>query len=137
MPINVKELKAVLRQIEEDPSTWCQSMWASKAPVDAGRRWGCGTKLCFAGHVVVRAGYKPVFTKDMRVVRVADDLFATSLCRKPHCKSEEIRDVAQRILGIDAWWASLLFNGGNDLGDLRAIVNGLVELAENRAKAEV
>jgi hypothetical protein len=119
MTMNKTLLQQVLAKIEADPKSWNQSYWF------------CGTAACFAGHVCILSGDKPVFEEfeDENGDWVEDDRSAViSVAGGGDRKDAD--DRAQELLGLTHDQALSLFSSENTLDDLRAIVHGLVECDE-------
>lgn len=109
---NVKLLRTTLAHIEAEPEKWDQ------------KDWRCGTGMCFAGWAATLAGgkwaYGPDETgRDMLAAEPEDDELSRRL------GTIQAADRAQRLLGLNEWDADELFDGGNDLDDLRRIVESL------------
>lgn len=120
--IDKAELHLVYKQIKAEPETWDQTKWA----VD----WGvlgrnafiemeaprCGTAYCFAGHVVLRAGYQVVW----------DCTGLATTCINPQSgETQFINNTAREVLGLDIKQAAMLFDPANTLPMLRNCVEKL------------
>ncbi len=107
---NVRLLREILADIVLKPKRWYQGAWAERHKRPDGKGW-CNTTYCFAGHAVVRAGWRPVWDGDPDATR----------CRKDG-EVKLIEDVAREVLGLTENQAEKLFDAPNDLGDLAKIV---------------
>lgn len=120
MDVNTEELHLIYKQIKADPDTWWQQAWAKN--FDKSRSVGhfvpegrCGTAYCFAGHVVVRAGYA-----------IAWNAYGSSdLAVGEDGTTYAINALAEDILGLEPDWADELFCASNDLEDIRRIITEL------------
>lgn len=123
---------AALRHIKEHPEGWEQELWGIQSP--------CGSKFCFAGHVVRLAGYKLLAAELYRfddgpslelvdVDQVPRDLLVGCDVRAPHSQANPLdvrtvhtKGLAMNLLGLDQWQAGQLFGSRNGMGGLRAYV---------------
>lgn len=117
--INVPLLRKTLEHIEAHPEEWDQGDWRLRVE----REGFCGTAYCFAGTAANLHGAEwripaPADWQDddMRIVTPEGGM--------------HVEYYAQEILGLNFNQADMLFDGGNDLADLRRIVDGLVAEAE-------
>jgi hypothetical protein len=111
-------LEGALLHIQEHPEEWDQSDWIVQND--------CGTVACVAGHVVLREGY-PV-----RRVRHYFDahggfVWLTQVMVDGEWTSTSIRNVAQKLLGLDNFRASRLFAPHNSLPELWMAFEGISE----------
>lgn len=109
---NVKLLRETLAHIEAEPRKWYQPDWR------------CGTGMCFAGWAVTLAGGQwkhgpDEAGSDLLVVEPGDSEFDRRV------GSTMAMTRAQRLLGLTEDQADELFDGSNDLDNLRRIVEGL------------
>lgn len=116
--INKEELFSIYKQIKTEPQTWNQNVWA--IDWDLGRERGqsimgnvCGTAYCFAGHAVVRAGYRIVWPNHSIQSELAED---------DKGNVHEIETLAQNILGLDEDQAEELFGASNELEHIRVAI---------------
>jgi hypothetical protein len=116
---NVDLLRRTLAHIEANPADWNQATWR------------CGTGMCFAGWAVTLAGGQWYEDKPTSLYR--DELIAEPddaddfLNRRIGARTIHVDDRAKRVLGLEEGQAEVLFDGGNDLHDLRHIVTSLCE----------
>ena len=106
MPVNVERLRALLEWAEEeqkrgDENQWCQSDWI------------CGTTYCIAGKECLSLGYAP-------------SSHNTSFVVAPDGISAPVSYIARKSLGIDVEDAERLFDGGNDIDDIRRIIGQII-----------
>lgn len=121
MIIDVPLLRKELEYITANRVQWDQSTWIS--------RGSCGTTACLAGNTVINAGYLPVYARHglrTDLVTTNRDLVRAGplhvlLQEFDDDQVESVRDVAQRLLGLDDAEANLLFDGGSNLYELWAI----------------
>lgn len=87
----------------------------------------CGTSFCFAGHTVLRAGDRPLFTFNQDYPGTAKmfDVVTSDDKRRMHVSTR-----AAELLELDATTADILFDAENNLDDIREIVRR-VETGEN------
>lgn len=122
-PEQIALARAVLTHIEAHPDKWYQASWR------------CRSGMCYAGHTAALSGRKwmiedPIEAASLLapadlLVAHADDPMAWDYnlgyaARKKMVVS--VREVAQRLLGLDDNEASIMFDGGNSLDDLRRYV---------------
>ncbi len=116
--MNKQELLATIQEIEDDPTSLDQKMYAVRLP--SGRE-----TFCFAGRVVKRADYQFDWLINNEV---------TEYCPKgewagyvmDNGTKRFIPEVAEEILDIPNWEAQKLFNPNNTIQDLKRIVSELV-----------
>jgi hypothetical protein len=113
-------------------SEWFQNHWMIDtldiAPrdinVSAAVRSGaaCGTSCCIAGKVAYDAGWRPAYS------------YGSSYAAHPDKPGEKrlIRDVAEKLLGLNGWDSTDLFRGSNTIYDLyetaERITNGEITM---------
>jgi hypothetical protein len=115
------------------PSEWDQGAWLK-------RQDGvndCGTTCCVAGKVALDDGAKPVpdygISGEWADLREGED---SSLVILPGSdESVNVRDYAQKALGLTDAQASLLFEGNNDLDDVLNVIRDLLAETEDEAPA--
>lgn len=119
-------LRQTLARIEADPASWMQATWAIDRqainPTD------CGTAYCFGGHAVVLHGNTLDIGNGGNVVRPlpGDDLDPDDTWRDEGGQVLiETWDYARTILGLTREEADYLFASGNELDDLRLIVDAI------------
>lgn len=116
---NLELLDRVMAQIEAHPSTWDQEFWAKRLIDDAGNE--CGTAFCCAGWAVKIARPDLEFIWEGRAAsRVRDPAAALT---------DDIEDVARRLLGLTAAEADNLFNEDNTFDDLCYVVEKIKQRA--------
>jgi hypothetical protein len=120
---NIELLKRTLRYIEDHPYSWDQATFYTYDE--------CGTSHCFAGWAVVLSGVRP--HPDEKVLvdelppEVRDRLDPKDVWVEfPGTRITTIADAATALLDVGRWRAlpdhPHLFDGGNTLDDLRAMV---------------
>jgi hypothetical protein len=116
-PINVEELRLIVKQIEAHPETWYQRTWAKQE--------SCGTSFCVAGHAVYRAGYDVLWGEMLGDTSTATD------CAHPESQAVvSISVMARELLGLTEYQSGTLFNGSNSLDDIKAVVEALAVVEE-------
>lgn len=129
--LNVDLLEEIFNFISEHPLTWRQASWYAILDKETGV-WkhdlrvedvqelnSCGTSFCFAGHVALREGFPnpPLQNNEewgrMVLHGVDDEEF------------ELVDEFAAKRLGLDSDQAGALFDGDNDLDDLRFMIDVL------------
>lgn len=112
--MNVERANLVLKQIENDPDTWQQRVWAEQTK--------CGTVHCFAGWAVA------LFRPDATFLW-EDYLGGAFWPAGKYASSVEVDGVvhsieglAQELLELTEEQADILFGGANSLPQLREIV---------------
>lgn len=105
---NTAELVAIYRYIVAHPQEWDQAAYA--------KRTACGTAYCVAGHAVVRAGWRLVWTD------YGGGSWSTAALDGP--RDDEgyppmFGDVATALLGLTDDEAYALFDTENTLADIR------------------
>lgn len=111
---NTEELVAIYQHIKANPEEWKQGAW--------GVRNDCGTRFCVAGLAAVRAGATPIWEPDL--MPDENGLDATWDLAGFTFKGEErgIVGLAQEVLGLTDARADSLFWGGNDLAEIRRVI---------------
>lgn len=121
---NVAELRRVLHKIEDYPASWYQGLYAS--------RDSCGTAYCFAGHVVVDAGYEFFWLRPTS--------FSASMVIVNGLKLFPADSLAGNLLGLTDNQRDELFEANNSLEDLRRIcfeiTNGEIPLVREAVVEE-
>ena len=138
MPVNTEYLTRLLAWAEDEhekalrgePSQWDQSDWIDVEDIyyspdqeQALAAWEpCGTACCIAGKVALEAGGRPALKRSssgfVHVSGSAVDL--------PDGRENVlVEDLAADILGLSSDVAALLFNGSNDIHDLRVLISAL------------
>lgn len=133
---NVELLKRTLQHIEDHPENWNQGLWITLPEErEPGR---CGTAYCFAGwtvmlsgHEIDADGYVPFETLPDEV-RARIDPFDVGQHSDAdfvgNRTSVGVAEAAAALLDIEDFWRAPgphLFDGSNDLEDLRQHVAGL------------
>lgn len=99
-------LEGALLHIQEHPEQWDQSDWIVQDD--------CGTTACVAGHVVLRENYPVQRVRHYFDAHGGFD-WLTQVMVDGEWTSMGIRDVAQELLGLDNYRATLLFAPSNSL----------------------
>ena len=108
-------LRGSLAFIEAHPEQWNQGAWAMKTD--------CGTAYCMAGHIVAQIGGR------MDVENSTVEVASLPASVRPRFRLEhvQISAAARAIAGMSEDTAERLFSGGNDLDDLRELVDEICE----------
>lgn len=117
-----RELAAlVLKQIETDPGSYNQHIWASKLSAFRQRERGttCGTSMCVAGWAVQISDplSSPQFIGDTR----------TSVVQLHDGTVTEYRDAGRKALGLDQRQAAYLFQPRLPM---HAVIAALIEIRD-------
>jgi len=123
MSPNVPLLRQTMAQIEAHPEQWDQGSWTKELT--------CGTAYCFAGWAAVLSGAR--FAKN-----AYSQEFRSCVIPPGRILPVDVADYAADLLGVEHYETERsdednyvhLFNGGNDLDDLRQIVDELCADAE-------
>lgn len=124
--LNIPLLRKVLEHIEAHQDEWEQSSWRL-LDVDNNR---CGTAMCFAGHAAHIMGCD--WSKNHPEYVVADEADREWAEQQAHINLDVFEGEgelmhacwrAQRLLGLTDEQRMELFAGGNDLDDLREMVD--------------
>ena len=123
--IDYKLLDDMLEFIETHPRTWKQASWFSTVDTqDGSEKWitkietveelnSCGSSFCLAGHVALRTGFPaPPLKNSQDWERKVDG----------QMYPEGVDDFAQKILGVSEDQGGELFDGDNELIDLKRMV---------------
>jgi hypothetical protein len=119
---NLDLLERTMAHIEAHPEQHDQGSWIN----------ACGTTFCFAGHAALLAGAsKPLSENGFGNGWFVDTVTSTSRALSSYWDVDEdgVREFARRSLGLSEDEADVLFNGGRDINELRAIVNALKDNA--------
>jgi hypothetical protein len=113
-------------RLRHDQAVWLRVPQTAKIGDNAMADGMCGTGCCIAGNVVLQAGAKLVGELYSR-----DPLTGKEVRSKDTVSNEEvefegeiysIRDLAQKLLGLDSYEAGRLFSADNNVDDIEAIV---------------
>jgi hypothetical protein len=131
---NIELLEKTYAFIEAHPEHWQQTMWR------------CKTGMCFAGWAAELAGGKwltgpasdegdgknLLATEDYLVPEPEEAEYTRTLFVKGDAvEGMHVEDRAMRVLGIDNDDAEELFDGCNDLPDIRKAIDSIKERATN------
>lgn len=123
---------AALRHIKAHPEEWEQELWGIQSP--------CGSKFCFAGHVVRLAGYKLLAAELYRfeegpslelvdVDQVPPELLLVCTVRSPGTQPNPLdvytvhtKELATALLGVPELTAMEMFRSGNNMATLERLV---------------
>jgi hypothetical protein len=125
---NIELLEETYRFIEANPQHWNQ------------RSWRCKTGMCFAGWAAELAGgewlldARKAFTYDSDTVDMAGDYLVpaegdvkrykrTLVVEGETLEGTHVEDRAARVLGLNYEESEALFDGSNDLEDLRRVID--------------
>lgn len=132
MALNVELLDKTMAHIEAHLDAWNQASWAqyegddldtdelAQILMDDPNNPPCGTGMCFAGWACVLSGHKLHF----RTLDWAPYGAEAVMCNTDH-GLDDIPETAQELLGITFAERNELFDGGNTLEDLQALVDEL------------
>lgn len=115
---HIETLEAFKGDVDDE---WEQAHWAIHVRDVEGNI--CGTSCCFAGWAVVLAGDKLIERQEKDGCRCAVCVELVAQTPDGHLWSIENR--ARDLLGLNFDQAQCLFEGGNDLDDLRAHVRAI------------
>ena len=139
---DIDRLRQTLDYIKANPQNWDQSAWAALVTPttrDAdgdlvvcpfpdegnGQQTICGTAYCFAGHVTLNAGYRPIFNKEQAEI-VGDQARTTAWqARNNFGEVVAIDSFAREWLDLTYEEARHLFQGQNTLDVLEHMINNL------------
>ena len=140
--VNVQLLEKVLKNIEYEQVEWYQGDWG-RVPVDAGiekyvdgfndrfavLNVDCGTAACFAGWTVLESGGKFVIDEWSlnETTKNGFNKLSVSMCVNQAGDLQSIAQEAAKLLGLDEFTTSHLFDGDNDLDDLKEMVGYIIE----------
>jgi hypothetical protein len=113
---NAAKLEAVLDHIRMNPKEHDQSQWAEKTP--------CGTTMCFAGHTVVREGYRLEWR--MTPPREGTNPNTAAYCKEPDGRFELISVAATKILDLTYSQATALFSVAKTFDDVEKTVKDII-----------
>src|SRR5882757_99012 len=139
MQPNIKELDAVIAEIEEKPETFDQSVWgaADYIPEETDLVASCGTAFCVAGHIAARQkntkiqwnkseGFRRWYAEDVRVYpgnkhyqHFVEELgYEIQDYDKPYVQVR-ISDFAAQVLGLSHASSLLLFDARNTIETIK------------------
>jgi len=148
MPVNTELLDKVLDYIEANNDLWNQNVWAEvningfdgdtlkRMILDDPENPACGTAMCFAGHACNLSGWRPFFRPVTTWGGELDDrsnefmlgqAIHSDTCRNKAGEVASVKGKAMDLLGINSLDADHLFDGNNDLDQLREMVDHLKE----------
>lgn len=129
--INFDLLEEIYSFIEEHPRTWRQASWYATVDQETGV-WkhdirienveelnSCGTSFCFAGHVALHEGFpSPPVQNNNEWGRFVNE-------NTDDEEYELVDEFAAKRLGLTEAQAGALFEGDNDLDDIRFMIDVL------------
>jgi hypothetical protein len=148
MPVNRPLLDKVLGYIEANNDLWNQNVWAEvningfdgdtlkRMILDDPENPACGTAMCFAGHACNLSGWRPFFRPvttwggeldGKSNEYMLDSSIHSDVCRNKAGEVASVKQKATELLGINLSDADALFDGNNDLDELREMAAHLKE----------
>lgn len=121
---NYPLLRKTLEHIEAHPEEHDQRYWGLKGP--------CGTTMCFAGHAVVLAGLKPIWSNTDWSTLKDENLMAAVV--EQDGSRWSVREGAARALGLDPDEDEELFFSCGTLDEVREVVGAY--LAEEGGESD-
>lgn len=112
--LNLPLFDKVLDKIKTEPESWDQEHWAISN--------SCGTAFCFAGHVANLT----MGEKDQILWAHGEDRDSASVLTV-NGEPMLIGEFARRQLGIDGYYAEMLFKGNNTLTDIEKIREKMIK----------
>ncbi len=139
---DIDRLRQTLDYIKANPQNWDQSAWAALVTPttrDAdgdlvvcpfpdegnGQQTICGTAYCFAGHVTLNAGYRPIFNKEQAEIVGGQARTTAWQARNNFGEVVAIDHFAREWLDLTDEQARYLFHGQNTLEVLEHMVDNL------------
>lgn len=126
--IDEQELRRLLQFLTDRPTKHQQGVWFDLGPVQTWGQlldaveWKCGTAGCLAGWTALQHGWLPApelgYDYDSQTYQPArsSELSVAEVVRPDDpTEAEQVDDVAARILGLDEYRATQIFDGYNSL----------------------